>query len=142
MLRLVDDREHPDALRLERRRIPRNPCESTVTAYFTTDPARSTPPAAQGPADTDLELERNIAAEPAPAPRFGVLTLTVTDFSPAGIGCASPRPLDLGARVSICPAGIPAAYKAGTVVSCRKAEQGYQIGLRFEYRATSALRGA
>ncbi|MGQ0628467.1 MAG: hypothetical protein ACT4PL_10265 [Phycisphaerales bacterium] len=135
MLRLVDDRENHETLHLERRRVPRNPCESTVTAYFTTDPTRPAPAAMGESLETSAEHDGG-------TPRFGVLTLTVTDFSPAGIGCASSRAIELGARVSICPAGIPAAYKAGTVVSCRPAEQGFQIGLRFDYRAAAAVRGA
>jgi len=111
MLKLSHERnDHDDTLKFERRRVPRMSCESNVTAYYS-----------------------NGSATPGEA-RFGVVQMKVTDASAAGIGCRSSRPLEHGMRVSICPAGIPAAYTSGTVVRCRQTESGhFDIGVQFVF---------
>ncbi len=122
MLRLIDDREmsvEGESLKFERRRLPRFECESSITAYFTSAAPLGTAEA-----------------------RFGVLTLDVVDASPTGMGCTSRVPLEPGMRVSICPTGIPAAYKSGIVTRCRPEAGHYSIGLRYEYRAPAAQHGA
>lgn len=111
MLKLSEERnEHGDTLKFERRRVPRMTCESNVTAYYS-----------------------NGSAIPGEA-RFGVVQMKVTDASASGVGCRSSRPLEQGMRVSICPAGIPAAYTTGTVVRCREDGTGsFDIGVRFVF---------
>jgi hypothetical protein len=102
---LGDAQSLPEPLSFERRIAPRRPAESAVTAYFT--------------------AERH---------RFGIARLELIDTSPSGLGGRTRTHLETGARVMVCPPGVPAGWKSGLVVRSTERDGWCHVGVRFEQR--------
>ena len=127
MLRLVHDNEPTDGpatdategrhpLKFERRRVPRYQQNGPVTVFYSGSTGDSA--------------------------RFGLLSLEVVDASPAGICCRTPRLIEPGMRIGVCPPGMPAAYRTGVVVRAREENGQYVVGVRYDYAAAARVRGA
>lgn len=95
----------PDILRFERRICPRNHVDGAVTATY-----------------SDGE-------------QTGIVRLELLDTSLTGLGALVRRPLPSGARITLCPRGIPVPWRTATVVRCQPESDGFwSLGLRYDRR--------
>ena len=121
-----------DTLRLERRGARRYPLTGQVTTLAPT-PTPATVDAGRA-ACGFANPDDNPEADNAPGHGPRIAALTIRDISETGLGGHSPRPMDVGAPITVFfPPHGPEHYSEliGTIVRCQpRHDGGYEIGVQ------------